>query len=88
MTHSAQLERIRQFVQHTFERLDSASSCSVRESVLVRDGQYCGRRFLTDTLQAVWFVEENELKFYGEDGSLLRVAVADAVSDQTHRAAA
>jgi hypothetical protein len=88
MTHSSQLERIRQFVQHTFGQLAGESSPSVRETILVRDGQYCGRRFSTETLHAVWFVEENELKFYGQDGSVLKVAVADVATDKSRRTAA
>jgi hypothetical protein len=88
MNHSAQLERIRQFVQETFEQLAGISDATFRESILVRDGQYCGRRFLRDSLQAVWFVEENELKFYGKDGAMLKVVAADGVPSQHRRAAA
>ncbi len=88
MTHSAQLERIRQFVQQTFGQLAGDKSPSVRESILVHDGHYCGRRFSTDKLQAVWVVEEGELQFYGEDGSVVNVAGSDAVIEPAKRSAA
>lgn len=88
MNHSAQLERIRHFVQVTLEQLAGTSHATLRESILVRDGQYCGRRFLLDSLQAVWFLEENELKFYGKDGAVLKVLAADGVPTRHRRAAA
>lgn len=34
------------------------------ESILIRDEYYCGRRFHTATHDAVWFLEEDELKIY------------------------
>ena len=88
MTHSPQLERIRQFVQQTFGQLTGETSPAVRESILVQDGQYCGRRFSSDKMQAVWFVEEGELKFYGEDGAVVKVAGTEAVVERAKRAAA
>ena len=88
MTHSAQLERVREFVHRTFTRLAGSSPSEVRESILVHDGQYCGRRFSSDLIQAVWFVEENELKFCGQDGTVLKVAVADMATERRRRTAA
>jgi hypothetical protein len=32
------------------------------ESILIRQEHYCGRRFRTDTHQAVWFIEEDQIK--------------------------
>ena len=43
------------------------------ESILIRGEFYCGRRFQTATHHAVWFIEENEIKFYDGDGSVLQV---------------
>lgn len=40
------------------------------ESILIRNEFYCGRRFHTSTHQAVWFIEEDELKIYKENGEL------------------
>jgi hypothetical protein len=34
---------------------------------------YCGRRFQADGLQAIWFIEEDQLKIYAKDGSVARV---------------
>lgn len=66
-------ENVRQIVaEHGVDPQDMS------ESILIRDGYYCGRRFQLDGLQAVWFVEENELKVYNADGSLLLVTEASA----------
>ena len=56
------------------------------ESILIRDGYYCGRRFRLGELEAIWFVDEDQLKVYDE-GSLVRVI--DSVSQpQARRIAA
>ena len=88
MSHSVQLERIRHFVQQTFLQLSADAPSSIRETILVQNGYYCGRRFTGDDLHAVWFVEEGELKFYGPDGTVLKVTKADAITRDEGRAAA
>ena len=50
------------------------------ESILIRDGHYCGRRFESGGMSAVWFIEENQIKFFGKEGALH--SVVDAVDDQ------
>lgn len=49
---------------------DPAQASIRRESLLIRDEFYCGRRFHTDLYDAVWFIEEDELKIFRADGSL------------------
>jgi hypothetical protein len=44
---------------------------------LVRNDAYCGRRFFGDGLQAIWFVEEDQIKIHAQDGSLARVMSID-----------
>jgi hypothetical protein len=87
--HHAQLtETIRRRVVDTFAALGMAGGEELRESILIRDGAYCGRRFETSQAHAVWFVEEDELKFYRPDGSVARVIEAAAQSPATTRLAA
>jgi hypothetical protein len=50
------------------------------ESILIRDEFYCGRRFQTATHEAVWFMEEDELKIYRRDGMLACVLSGDQLS--------
>ena len=68
-------EQIRQFVKRTFDQLGVSHSTTVRETLLIRDGNYCGHRFAAEGFHAVWFAEEDQLKFYGSDGQLIQVQV-------------
>jgi hypothetical protein len=43
----------------------------MRETLLVRNGVYCARRFTIDGYTLTWFVEENQVKLTGPDGKLL-----------------
>ena len=79
MQHTHQLEAIRTVVTQTFAKYtsDEVEFC---ESVLIRDGFYCGRRFISDAVRAVWFAEDNVIKFYGQDGQFLVSQVVDVIS--------
>lgn len=72
--HHAQLtEAVRRQVAETLAQFGMACADELRESILIRDGAYCGRRFEGAEGHAVWFVEENQLKFYRADGSVARI---------------
>jgi hypothetical protein len=43
----------------------------MHEAILIRGGAYCGRRFECNGGSAVWFIEENQIKYYGATGELL-----------------
>ena len=47
------------------------------ESLLIVNGFYRGRRFDAGFVNAVWFMEEDELKIHSVDGQLLCVITAD-----------
>jgi hypothetical protein len=65
-------ERIRLLVQHTLQALHLPAQ-ELEETILIRNGFYCGRRYQSSSAHAIWFCEENQLKFYGEQGTLLHV---------------
>ena len=72
--HDVELvERVRAIVQETFKQLGGLAEQIPSEAMLIRDGFFCGRRFVAEGLEAVWFIEENEIKFYDCDGALLQV---------------
>ncbi|MEQ8788089.1 MAG: hypothetical protein RIC55_17405 [Pirellulaceae bacterium] len=73
MTHSEQMHEVRTIVENTLLELGAGADSEPLESILIRNGYYCGRRFDRDGIQAVWFIEENEIKFYGKDGSVQHV---------------
>lgn len=54
-----------------------------RETILIRNGSYCGRRFDVEAGSAIWFVEEDQLKLINADGRVVRVVdrATDAVRE-------
>lgn len=68
MTHAQLTDQVRQIVIAAFASLGVAHPQECRESILIHDGNYCGRRFETEGAHAVWFVEENQIKVTSGDG--------------------
>jgi hypothetical protein len=50
----------------------------IRESIVIKGGVYCGRRFFLAGHTLTWFIEENEVKFTGDDGRVLTACHAPA----------
>jgi hypothetical protein len=73
MRQTSLVEQIRLLVRQTFQELDVPAVDGVEETILIRNGFYCGRRFATAAAHAIWFCEENQLKFYGAQGTVLHV---------------
>jgi hypothetical protein len=81
MTPSQKLARARHCFQAWLNdqpREDSPETISIHpdeskstwsESVFICDGFYRGRRFRTDSVSAIWFTEEDELKIHDADGA-------------------
>ena len=52
-------------------------------SFLVRDGYCTGQRFLFDGIEAIWLITENVVRFYDENGRMLKsVGVGTAQQDK------
>lgn len=79
MSHLELLTQVRQTVQQAFEDL-GMHSAEISETILIRGGNYCGRRFQTTQGHAIWFIEENQIKIYLPDGGVMRL-------DPSHRIA-
>jgi hypothetical protein len=71
MQHAHLLDRVRETVKSAFVAQGLGSVNELCETILIREGFYCGRSFVCDGLRAVWFVEENLLKFFNRDNTLL-----------------
>ena len=67
----APAQKIRTFVFETLRRHGADLDTVPRETLLIRDGAYCGHRYQVGSHQAVWFIEEDEVKFYGPEGGVL-----------------
>ncbi len=76
MPHTRTLGAIRELVRASFAELGAEQGLQLSEHILIRDDLYCGRRFRCNELQAVWFIEEDEIKVYGPDGAVVRVLCA------------
>jgi hypothetical protein len=81
MMHAPITESVRLLVGNTLVELGLSSGREPHETILIRDGNYCGRRFDSDDGHAIWFVEEEQIKFFRADGSLARVM--DAMRDNS-----
>ena len=88
MPETPRTERVRRIIQRNFLELGSLSTVPPRETILVRNGFYCGYRFDQGDFRAVWFVEEDQVKFYGPEGSMRKVVVlGEAATEQRRKAA-
>jgi hypothetical protein len=76
MQHAEVLVAVRQLIQSTFSELGAVAPVEMRENILIRDEMYCGRRFRSGDYQAIWFIEEDEIKIYAQGGAVLRVMSA------------
>ncbi len=68
---STPVERVRQTICTYLAQLSSHSISSLHETILIRNGLYCGRKFQAYGYEVVWFIEEDEIKFFGPLGNLL-----------------
>src|SRR5262245_29252798 len=88
MLHAQLLDIVRDTVRTAFAQQGLASCDDLSESIMIRDGYYCGRSFTCGGLRAVWFAEENLLKFFGHDNRLLYSQPAVSEADLPDRNAA
>ncbi len=68
-----QLDTIRSLVRDLMRRHGGREIDHIQETILVRGGFYCGRRFSGDGLRAVWFAEEGQVKLYDAAGQTIEV---------------
>lgn len=75
MGHAELLSHVRHLVREKFLSMGALADSEFTELVLIRDGQYCGRKFQTmgTSIQATWFCEEDQLKIYCPDTGTVEV---------------
>ncbi|MGV3486959.1 MAG: hypothetical protein ACO1RT_21265 [Planctomycetaceae bacterium] len=79
MTNSQRLAEVRRCIDRWLETQGVDGDVEMHESVLIRDGFYVGRRFKMSPYQAVWFMEEDEVKIHAADGQTLARLDAAAI---------
>jgi hypothetical protein len=65
------VERVRQAICSRLARLSNHSIASLHETILIRNGLYCGRKFQAEGYEVVWFIEEDEIKLFDPCSNLL-----------------
>lgn len=83
MQHAEALEAVRKAVRSHFVELGADVGIQLNEHILVRNDAYCGRRFFADGLQAIWFVEEDQLKIHARDGTVAQVMSSEEAARRT-----
>lgn len=71
------LAKIRNAIATELLALGAGDVSDLRETILIRDGLFCGRKFQSQGFSVVWFMEENEIKFFGPTGQLLRATTPE-----------
>jgi hypothetical protein len=85
MTNSQRLASVRRCIDRWLEQQEIEGDVEIRDAVLIRDGFYVGRRFQMGTFQAVWFMEEDELKIQDMNGNLLAKLDSNGISDASQK---
>ena len=80
-------EKIRDLVYSVFIELGAApADDKPRETMLIRNGNYCGHRYRWGEFEAVWFIEEDELKFSSSSGGVIcKMIVSEALAQREMR---
>ncbi len=78
MNTATPVEKIRLIIAEQLSSFGAQQTDSIAESILIRDGLFCGRRFQCEGYIVVWFIEEDEIKFFGPCGDLLQATSAIA----------
>jgi len=71
MTQATPVEKIRLAIAEQLIQLGVQATESLHETILIRNGLFCGRKFQCEGHEVVWFIEEDELKFFSPCGELL-----------------
>lgn len=72
MSTATPVEKIRSVIADQLRTFGVEDTDSLHESILIRNGLFCGRKFMCESYEVVWFLEEDEIKFFGPCGDLLR----------------
>lgn len=86
--HTRTLQQVRDLIRDKFQVMGVDEESQVTESILIQDGYYCGRRFCRDGVQAIWFVEEGQVKFYCREGTVVEVCSPTAALEALQEKAA
>ena len=78
MTNATPVEKIRAAIAWQLSSFGAQVVESMHETILIRNGLFCGRKFQAEGHEVVWFIEEDEIKFFSPCGDLLKSTSAIA----------
>jgi hypothetical protein len=70
-------ELIRDLISRTLHELGLVDVQPTGESLLTLAGYYVGREFRFEGVRAVWMSSLGQIKFYRDDGQVLRIVEVD-----------
>ena len=71
MTNEIEVEQVRAVIREMMAHHLGGQPSEIRETFVIRDGFFCGRRFSADALSAYWNLRENQIELYDDTGELL-----------------
>jgi hypothetical protein len=87
MDSSTHPTRVRCLINDLLVQYGAPSQAETRESLLIREGTYCGHRIKKGDFHAVWFIEEDQVKVFGPDGALLDSVRPSVICGRSQKAA-
>lgn len=76
MSRATPVEKIRAAIASQLCSFGAPAIESMHETMLIRNGLFCGRKFQCHGHEVVWFMEEDEIKFFSPCGDLLKSCTA------------
>ncbi len=78
MNTATPVDKIRLAIAEQLSSFGVQNTAALHETILIRNGLFCGRKFQCDGHEVVWFIEEDEIKFFSPCGDLLLASSAIA----------
>lgn len=80
---------LRKLVNETFQDLGATAEdlVGMRDTILIREGNYSGRSFRAGRLFAMWMTVGNVVTFYDEEGNILRMVDVNEFANPQRRVA-
>ena len=88
MSHADLVAHVRQLVQRMLGRRCVNPVSEMKESLLIHDGAYCGRRFLLGKVEAIWLSEETQIQIFDAEKKLVDTVAVAVDSEQSQLQAA
>lgn len=91
MSNAIDAENVRSYVANTLGGYGAKNIEELHESILIRGGLFCGRKYECDGYQGIWFIEEDQIKFFAPCGDILMsdsltACIFRTQSEQHHQA--